>query len=426
MRDLLRRLFGVIRKEIVELVRQPGLLAILVVGPLAILLLFGSGVRATDPAVPTIFVAPPDNPDVQELVEGYADSQDERLTIVDVTTDAASAEERLRDGEVDVVVEVPDITAEGLVEQEERAVVRVRHRFLDPLEAQAINLFTQTAVDDINVLLVATAIESTQGVAREVLGDVSDEDVARAAEAAGVEAPDDADQAQVRAEVEALLNRDPDVLASPLEGDSEPLGGAVSTSAFYAPAVVALILQHLTITFIALSVSRERIQRTTELMAVSPLRPIERVLGKVVAYLLIGLVLGAAMLLAVVTLLGAPIRAGVAPVAIVLALELAASIGIGFLLAGIARSTTQVVQGAMLLLLLSVFFGNLLLSPQRLLDWAQPIGWALPMTHAINLLRDSMLRGNDLATTPLAVLGAVAAGTIAVGAWMSTRGDRAT
>ncbi|MGI9016328.1 MAG: ABC transporter permease [Euzebya sp.] len=409
MVDLLRRLVGVVRKEIVELLRQPGLLAILVIGPLAILLLFGSGVRATDPVVNSIIVAPPDNPQVEQLVRDWADTQSERLMIDEITTDEEAAERRLADGEVQLVVIVPDVSLEDL-QSEERAVVQVRHNFIDPLEGQAIQLFTDGAVNQINDLLVTRAIEATQSVADEVLVDAETGDAA----------PDQA----VQDGVQALVDQDASILARPLRGESESIGGNVTTSQFYAPAVVALILQHLTITFVALSVSRERSQRTTELFAVSPLRPSERVAGKIVAYMIIGAALGAAMLAAVVWLLGAPIRAGVGPVAIVLALELAASIGIGFLLAAVARNITQVVQGSMLLLLLSVFFGGLLLSPERLLNWAQPIGWILPMTHSISLLRDSMLQGISLSVFPLAVLSGLTIIAVLLGGWRIGREER--
>ncbi|MBR9782390.1 hypothetical protein GYB60_00295 [bacterium] len=57
---------------------------------------------------------------------------------------------------------------------------------------------------------------------------------------------------------------------------------------------------------------------------------------------------------------------------------------------------------------MSVFFGGLLLSPERLLPWARPIGRILPMHHALEGLRDSMLRGTPLSTTPVIWLAAMA------------------
>lgn len=365
-------------------------------------------------------MAPGNNPELRQLVENYAGAQNQRLTVKSVTTDQEDAEQQLRRGEVQMIVLIPDVSVDRL-QDDQREIVEVRHRFIDPLEAQAMQLFTDSAVDDINDLLVTLAIEETQTVADEVL-DEADQVLDETSEAA----PDDLgpSEQEVRDNAEALIEQDANILARPFRGDANSIGGTVTTSQFYAPAVVALILQHLTITFVALSVSRERSQRTTELFAVSPLRPRERVAGKVIAYMVIGVALGAAMLTAVVVLLGAPIRAGVGPVALVLTLELAASIGLGFVLAAITRNTTQVVQGAMLLLLLSVFFGGLLLSPDRLLAWARPVGWILPMTHAIALLRDSMLRGTALDVFPLVVLVGLAVATVVWGGWRISQLER--
>lgn len=431
MTALLRRIAGVVRKELTELVRQPALVGTLVVGPLAILLLFGAGVRPTDPAVRSIFVAPDGDEAIADLVRDYAELQSERLTIEDVTTSEEEAVATLRDGDVDLVVIFPGDPEEALLRQE-RSQIRVLHRFIDPLEAQAIRLFTRTAVDDINDVILREAIGEVQvaaSAAVQVLDDLEAVDPelrdaigADLAELRG-EDPEAASRATIE-DLEALIETDASLIAAPLDGEAESVGGRVTTSQFYAPAVVALILQHLTLTFIALARSRERELGTVELLAVSPLRPVERTVGQAIAFVGFGMALAAALLAAVVVLLGAPLRAGAGPVAVVVLLELLASIGVGLLLARLARTTQMVVQCSMLLLLLSVFFGGLLLSPQRLLEWARPIGSVLPMSHALQLLRDSMLRGEALSPGPLIALGGMAAGLFAVSILATSREQR--
>ena len=427
----LRRIAGVSRKELVELVRQPAMLFVLVVGPLLILLLFGSGVRAEDPAVRSIFVTPPGDQELAEVVRGYADSQSERLTILDVTDDREAAMRELRGRNVDVVVIFPENPIEA-VEQNDRATIEVIHSFIDPLESQAIRLFTRGAVSDLNDILLSRAVEEAQTQAATTLEEVEalretlDGPAGSALLSQNDTDPEDLaivlDDASI--ELEQLIEIDPDVVAAPLDGRASSIGGRVTTSQFYAPAVVALILQHLTLTFVALARSRERELGTVELFGVSPLREVERIAGQAVAYVLSGSALAAVLLAAVSLLLGAPFRAGVATVALVVVAELLASIGVGLLLSRVARTTTQVVQGAMLILLLSVFFGGLLLSPERLLPWARPIGDVLPMSHALELLRDSMLRGLPLASGPITTLVGMAVGTIVVGAWLAIREER--
>ena len=428
LRLSLRHIGGVSRKELVELVRQPAMLFVLVVGPLLILLLFGSGVRAEDPAVRSIFVTPPGDEQLAEVVRGYADTQSERLTILDVTDDREDAMRELRGRRVDVVVVFPENPIEA-VEQNDRATIEVIHSFIDPLESQAIRLFTRGAVSDLNDILLSEAVEEAQTQAATTLEEVEglretlDGPAGSVLMAQSDTDPEDLaivlDDASI--ELEQLIEIDPDVVAAPLDGRASSIGGRVTTSQFYAPAVVALILQHLTLTFVALARSRERELGTVELFGVSPLREVERIAGQAVAYVLSDSALAAVLLAAVSLILGAPFRAGVGTVALVVVAELLASIGVGLLLSRVARTTTQVVQGAMLILLLSVFFGGLLLSPERLLPWAQPIGDVLPMSHALELLRDSMLRGLPLTAGPIATLVGMAVGTIAIGSWLAIR-----
>jgi ABC-type multidrug transport system permease subunit len=85
------------------------------------------------------------------------------------------------------------------------------------------------------------------------------------------------------------------------------------------------------------------------------------------------------------------------------------SIGIGFLIAELSSSTTQAVQMAMGVLLASVFFSGFVLSTQFFVGVGKLVGLLLPATYAIQAMRDVMLRGEILRTSPYIVLPAAAA-----------------
>jgi hypothetical protein len=144
MRRLVRT-SAFVRKEIVQVLRQPGLMLSLVLGPFVILLVFGGGLREDDPAVRTIFVVP-EGSEVEQEVEEFARAQSERLTVEGVQADEDDALNRLRRGEVQMVLVFPD-DAEQTVRSGSQAQVSVYHDQIDPLETQAIQLFTRTGVD---------------------------------------------------------------------------------------------------------------------------------------------------------------------------------------------------------------------------------------------------------------------------------------
>lgn len=414
------RIFGVVRKELIELAKQPGLVAMLVIGPLIILLLFGAGVSTRDPAVRTIFVAPPNEPDLIKIVNDYAETQAKRLSIVDVSTNREDALEGLEDGRADMVIVVPPNPRQAM-EENRRVTMEVYHTFLDPIEQQAILLFARGATSDLNTILLTQLISETQGQADVLLGSV--QEYRTLLSNAGIIEPgtDLSSLDRVSNKVKTFTLIQPNIVAAPLRQETTSIAGTISAPIFYAPAVLALILQHLTMTFIALSIVREQELGTTELFAVSPLRSWERSLGKILAYFLAGGAISAFLMGGIVFGLGAPMRGGLAPLVGIIALELLASMGIGFVVGQACRNITQVVQTSMLILLASVFFGGLVLGEERFQPWLVPMGWLLPMRHALITMRDSMLKGFDPDPNALIALAAIGLTCITVGMLWSGR-----
>lgn len=416
------RIFGVVRKELVELAKQPGLVAMLVIGPLIILLLFGAGVSTRDPAVRTIFVAPADEPDLIQIVNDYADSQAKRLNIVEVSTDREDAMAGLEDGRADMVIVVPPNPRESM-KQNQRVTMEVYHTYLDPIEQQAILLFARGATSDLNTILLTQLIGETQIQAKTLLGSVQDYRTILTNAGLITSETDLSSLEQVSDDIHTFTLIQPQIVAAPLRQETTSIAGEISSPVFYAPAVLALILQHLTMTFIALSIVREQELGTTELFAVSPLRSWERSLGKILAYFLAGGAISIFLMAGIIFGLGAPVRGGIAPLAVIISLELLASMGVGFVVGQACRNITQVVQTAMLILLASVFFGGLVLGEERFQVWLVPIGWLLPMRHALTTLRDSMLKGFDPDPVALSALAAIGLVLISVGmVWSSFKG----
>jgi ABC-2 type transport system permease protein len=458
-----------LRKEIVEVVRQPRLLVMLVLGPFLILLVFGTGLREQDPAVRTTFVVDPQSL-IAAQIERFAEAQDQRLDVRGLTHDREGALNDLREGSLDLVVVVPD-DAVDRIRSDVHAEVTAYHDQLDPIESQAIGLFTRTAVDEINQLVLQRLVDESQSDAEQVRQRVdvaqrsaeslerssSPEEVRRAQRdlsalalvvgptaallrelgggrddgllqaitgldesAAGLSSTPDGprnDQiGQVQQDLEVIESGlaeyqelSPSTIVSPFEGVSRRVVPTeVRLQDYYAPAVVVLLLQHLVVTFVALSLVRERTIGATELFQVTPMRPFEILVGKYVAYVVLGGALATVLIAALVFALGVPLAGSVLAVAAVVALVLAASIGVGFLMALVSDSDSQAVQYAMLLLLASIFFTGFLLSLERFRAWITWIALPIPAARGVSALRDLMLRGTELTTGTVLHLGVLA------------------
>ena len=201
---------------------------------------------------------------------------------------------------------------------------------------------------------------------------------------------------QTVASVDALLGQlqtvDPAVLVAPFTGEAEvAVAKPVGITDFYAPGAIVLLIQHLGVTFGALSFVRDRGLGLFEMLRVGPVTTAQTLLGKYGAYGIIGAVVAAALTVLVVRGLHVPLAGQVGWVAAVLGLVLVASLGLGFFISLLAKSDSQAVQFAMIVLLASLFFGGFFLSLNQLSFPVELISFVLPVRYGISALQDVML-----------------------------------
>lgn len=186
----------------------------------------------------------------------------------------------------------------------------------------------------------------------------------------------------------------PEVLVSPFRAEVESVTqGTLQVSDFYVPSALALLAQHLAVTFGALSIVRDRQRGTMEFFQVSPLGPLEGLLGKYVSYFLLeGLLL---VILTALSLwvLRVPVLGHWGNYILVLCTLIFTGLGLGFVLSLLARNTSQAVQYSMIVLLGSIFFSGLFLSLNLLRPAVRIVSWLLPATYGTQMLQDVMLRG---------------------------------
>jgi ABC-2 type transport system permease protein len=199
----------------------------------------------------------------------------------------------------------------------------------------------------------------------------------------------------------------PEILVSPFVSESRNIAPiAPDFVQFYAPAVIALLIQHIAVTLTALTLVRERLLGSVELFRVTPTGAGEVATGKYFSYFLLTAIIGTALAAAMHFGLGVPILAGYIPFAIAIALLIVASLSFGFFISAISNSESQAVQFSMLVLLASVFFSGFFITLDSLIPYVRVVSYALPVTYGIRALQAVMLRGEQ---PPLLAIGALAA-----------------
>jgi ABC-2 type transport system permease protein len=201
---------------------------------------------------------------------------------------------------------------------------------------------------------------------------------------------------------------DSGVLVRPFRSRVESVAPvSLAPSDFFAPAVITLLLQHVAITFGALSIVRERREGTMELFSVSPISPFETLLSKYLSYFLFLGILTTILTLVVIYGLGVPMLGSWLYYSLSLAALVFTSLGIGFIISLVAETDTEAVQYSMIILLTSVFFSGAFIGLHLLGGPVQIVSWFVPATYGITLLQDIMLRGYLATYLMLIVLGIV-------------------
>lgn len=488
-----------IGKELTEVRRQPRLILSLVLGPFLILFLFGVGYSASPPEIRTVVVLPPDS-QLSTDADQYRDAVAPPFVLVGVTKDGGSAQERLRRGEIGMVVFFPP-DAYNTIAQGQRAMLRISYNEVNPLQAQWLNYYAYVQTNELNkrVLLEAlrqagpegqngrAAVENKQlaatmrtaadalrndiaadrpGPALEQVAALrqTNEQVQRnllstAQTLGGVALFMNLQDAQNTPQGQALIESQqaatriddnlhqltvamstgrmrpehtqlveqiqqdaatidrvapqlqliaPEIAVAPFEAQAQNIAPVDPDFVeFYAPAVIALLVQHIAVTLTALTLVRERLLNSVELFRVTPTSALEITAGKYVSYFILTALVGAFLVLIMHLGLGVPILGGYENFVIVVALLIVASLSFGFFISAVSNSESQAVQLSMLVLLASVFFGGFFLDLDALLPFVRGVSYALPVTYGIAALRPVMLRAEVAPLYTLVALGLI-------------------
>lgn len=372
--QVLTRLLAIIGKELVEVIRRPGALLSMVVGPFLIMGLFGLGYDSSISTFEAQLVVPASS-GLSTNVADYQSFVPPGAHLQAVTTDGVAAEAALRAQTVDVVVFVPaDLLS--TFRRGQQSTIKVEYNLINPAKADYATVLAQQLSYAVNQQLVELTA------------------------AAGASALPSG----------GTLPIPPGVIAAPTQAQPRNLAPTQpNLTSYFGPAVLALILQHLAVTLAALSLIRERRTGVLDVLRVSPVSAFEIIAGKVVAFGILGAGLAALMLLVLVNLLHVPFLGDPDLLVASITLLLLASLGVGILISAVSDTDRQAVQLALLLLLASVFFSGLLLDLQQFVPAVRAIGDLLPVTHGIRLLQDVMLRGSTLEMWRLGALAVIAA-----------------
>ena len=163
------------------------------------------------------------------------------------------------------------------------------------------------------------------------------------------------------------------------------------------PGLIGTILTMTMVLMTGLAMTRERERGTFENLLSTPALPIEVMTGKIVPYILIGLIQVTLIIIAALLLFEVPMQGNPLLLYFVVLLFIAANLTLGITFSSIARNQLQAMQMTFFFFLPSILLSGFMFPFRGMPEWAQWIGSLLPLTHFLVLVRGIMLKGNVLA-----------------------------
>jgi ABC-2 type transport system permease protein len=342
-----RTFLGFVRKEVYHILRDRRTLAILLLLPVVQLLLFGSAIRT--------------------------DVRDVRLAVVDPSPDAATLEIRSRlaaSPYFSVVAVLPSVApldalfTRGDAQQALVFEPGFAQRLARRGEARVL-LVSDATDPNTSTTMQTYAANVVQGYERELRG------AGGGGRGGGVRIVSD-----VRMQFNPTLE----------------------SAYLFVPGLLAFILTIVSALMTSVSITREKETGTMEVLLVSPLRPPQIIVGKVLPYLALSLVNVVVALLAARLVFGVPVRGSVVLLLAECTLFIVCTLALGVLISTRTSSQLVAMQGSLMgLMMPTVLLSGFIFPVASMPEWLQLLSNAVPAKWFLIIVRGIMLKGVGLA-----------------------------
>lgn len=162
------------------------------------------------------------------------------------------------------------------------------------------------------------------------------------------------------------------------------------------PGLIGVILTMTMVLFTAVAIVRERERGNLELLINTPIKPVELMVGKILPYVVIGLMQVGIILILGWVLFSVPIRGDIFSVFLAAFLFIGTNLSLGLLISTVAGTQFQAMQMTFFFFLPSILLSGFMFPFDGMPRPVQYIAEVLPLTHFNRIIRGIMLRGADL------------------------------
>jgi len=162
---------------------------------------------------------------------------------------------------------------------------------------------------------------------------------------------------------------------------------------FYVPGVIVLMVTLVTLMLTSMAVVREKEIGTLEQVMVTPIRPLEFVLGKTVPFALIGFVDATVVLLVGVLWFNVPVRGSIPLLYFALSIYLLTTLGVGLFISTVSSTQQQAMMTTFLFFLPAMLLSGFAFPIENMPPVIRWLTLANPLRHFLVIIRGVFLKG---------------------------------
>jgi len=167
----------------------------------------------------------------------------------------------------------------------------------------------------------------------------------------------------------------------------------LNSAYFMIPGVIGMILSFITTILTATAIVRERERGTIEQLIVTPIRSWELVLGKLLPYVILAFVETFEIIIIGRYWFGVPVRGSLWLIILTSGLFLMSSLGIGLFASTIANTQQEAMLTVMMYNLPSIFLSGFFFPIQAMPKVLQWVSYAIPLRYYLVVIRSLLLKG---------------------------------
>ena len=167
----------------------------------------------------------------------------------------------------------------------------------------------------------------------------------------------------------------------------------LSSRNFYVPGIIALIIMLVTLTLTSMSIVREKEIGTMEQIMVTPIRPVEFILGKTIPFTLIGIVQVTLVTSLGVFWFGVPMRGSIWFLFGALLVYQLSCLSLGLLISTVSRTQQQALVTTFFIFLPAILLSGFIFPIDNMPRIIQYVTWVNPLRYFLVIIRSIFLKG---------------------------------